>query len=83
MTVESRMHNAKALLDDALLNEIFDKLRADAIAAWLATPAVGGQEARDMCWTLVKAQERVKDALQSAVNDGLIAADRLTDNPSP
>ena len=82
MTVESRMHNAKALLDDALLNEVFDQMRDDAITAWLATPSTG-QDARDMCWMLIKAQDALKAALQGVVDDGLIAADRLTDNPSP
>lgn len=82
MTITSRMHNAKALLEDPLLNEILDKQRADAIAAWLATPS-SDREGRDWCWMLIKAQDALKASLQAVVDDGLIAADRLTDSPQP
>ena len=82
MTIESRMHNARALLENPLLNEIFDNSRANAIAAWLATPT-SDREGRDWCWMLIKAQDALKASLQAVVDDGLIAADRLTDNPQP
>lgn len=82
MTIESRMHNAKALLEDPLLNEIFDKQRTDAVAGWLATPA-SDRDARDWFWMLIKAQDALKASLQAVVDNGLIAADRLTDRPQP
>ena len=82
MTIESRMHSAKALLENPLLNEIFDNSRANAIAALLAT-STSDREGRDWCWMLIKAQDALKASLQAVVDDGLIAADRLTDNPQP
>lgn len=82
MTIASRMHNAKALLEDPLLNEIFDKQRADAVAGWLATPT-SDRDTRDWFWMLIKAQDALKASLQAVVDDGLIAADRLTDTPQP
>ena len=82
MTIESRMHSAKALLENPLLNEIFDKSRDNAIAAWLATPT-SDRDQRDWCWVLIKAQDALKATLQAVIDDGLIAADRLTDTPQP
>lgn len=73
MTKESRMHHAKTLLEDPLLNEIFDQMRAEAVTAWLATPTTA-QDTRDWCWMLIKAQDALKASLQAVVNDGLIAA---------
>ena len=82
MTIESRMHNAKALLEDPLLNEIFDKQRADAVTGWLSTPT-SDRDARDWFWMLIKAQDALKASLQAVVDDGAIAASRLADNPQP
>ena len=82
MTIESRMHNAKALLEDPLLNEIFDKQRTDAVTGWLSTPT-NNRDARDWFWMLIKAQDALKASLQAVVDDGAIAASRLSDNPQP
>ena len=82
MTIESRMHSAKALLENPLLNEIFDKSRTNAITAWLQTPA-SDRDGRDWCWMLIKAQDALKASLQAVVDDGAIAASRLSDNPQP
>ena len=82
MTIESRMHSAKALLEDPLLNEIFDKQRTDAVTGWLSTPT-SDRDARDWFWMLIKAQDALKASLQAVVDDGAIAASRLADNPQP
>ena len=60
MTIASRMHNARALLEVTLFNDT-----------------------RDWFWMLIKAQDALKASLQAVVDDGLIAADRLTDTPQP
>ncbi len=82
MTVESRMHHAQALLEDPLLNEILDNLREQAIAAWAATPALGGEAAREMAYYIVTGQDAVRTAIQAIVDNGRIAEAKLSAKPT-
>lgn len=76
--VETRAANARALIENPLLQEVFAQVREEAVRAWLATPVVEGQDAREFSWMLHKAIDRIEGVIQGAVDDGRIAAARAT-----
>lgn len=75
MTAEARAANAKRLLDDPLLQEALESVEQAAIDGWRAT-AARDTEARELAWITTKVVGRLRDALQSMVDDGKIAAAR-------
>jgi hypothetical protein len=75
---EIRAANAAQLKDNAFLEEILSQIEAEAHKAWLATSAQGGQEAREFAWVLAKATQRIRDVIQSAIDDQKISASRAT-----
>lgn len=76
--VEARAANANALKENPLLVEILEQVRSEAVAAWLSTPAQGGEPAREFAWLLHKAVGRIESVIQGAIDDGRIAAARAT-----
>lgn len=72
---ETRAREALALKNNAFLTECFDAVEDAARQAWLATRSDDTQ-GREMAYLLTKAVHRVKDVIQSAVDDGQIAAAR-------
>lgn len=77
---EARARDGAALQDNALLTEILDQVKQEAIAAWIAT-GLHDTQAREMAWTLVKAQGRIRDVIQGAVDNGRIDAARAARAP--
>jgi len=71
----ARAEHAKRLLDDPLLTEVFEAVEAAAINAWRTTGSVQSAE-REIAWQSLKAAERVRNALQGMVDNGLIEARR-------
>jgi hypothetical protein len=78
MDVETRALNAAALKENPLLIEIIEKLKAQAIQAWLSTPAQDGERARELAWITHKVADRIEGIIQGAIDDGVIAASRAT-----
>lgn len=72
---ETRAAHAQRLLNDPLLQEAFAAIRAEAIGAWEHT-AARDSDAREIAWLTVKVLGRIEGVLQSAVDDGRIAAAR-------
>lgn len=77
---ESRARDAAALKDNAFLTEILDQVKQEAINAWIGTN-IHDTVGRELAWTLVKAQGRIRDVIQGALDDGLIAAHRAAKEP--
>ena len=75
---ETRAANARALIENPLLQEIFAQVRSEAVRAWLSTAAQGGEDAREFSWMLHKAIDRIEGVIQGAIDDGRIAAARVT-----
>ena len=73
--VQSRI---AALKDNPLLQEIMKSVRDEAVRAWLATHHEEGQVAREFAWMLHKAIDRIESVIQGAIDDGRIAAARVT-----
>lgn len=67
---------AQSLLGNELLLEAYDRIEADLIAGWIATPA-RDTDGRERCWAAVQANRKHKVYLQSVVNDGKMAAAQL------
>jgi xanthine/CO dehydrogenase XdhC/CoxF family maturation factor len=74
--IEVRARNAAALKDNPLLQEILAQVKAEAVNTWVATPAQGGEPAREFAWMLYKAVGRIEGVIQGAIDDGVIAAAR-------
>jgi hypothetical protein len=74
--VEVRAGNARALKENPLLAEIIEQVKAEAVQAWLQTPAQEGQQAREFAWMLHKAMGRFESVIQGAIDDGVVAAKR-------
>lgn len=74
---EIRARNAQQLLENPLLQSVFDQVQQEAVRAWLGTtPTEEGREGREFAWMLAKAVERIRTVLQGAVDDGTIQAAR-------
>jgi hypothetical protein len=71
----ARAAGAQRLLADPLLKEAFQTIRDEAIRSWENTPA-RDTDAREIAWLTVKVLGRIEGVLQSAVDDGRIAAAR-------
>ena len=71
----ARATHAKQLLEDPLLNEVFDELEKAAVEAWLST-GVGGEPQREFAFHAAKSVQRIRDALKGVVDNGLVAAAR-------
>lgn len=71
----ARAEQAKRLLDDPLLTEVFDAVEAAAVNAWRSSGSVQTAE-REIAWQSLKAAERVRNALKGIVDNGLIEARR-------
>jgi len=78
MSVEARAANANALKENPLLAEILAEVRKEAVRAWIATHHEEGRAAREFAWMLHKAADRIEALIQGAIDDGRIAATRLT-----
>lgn len=74
---QARARNAAALANNPFLTEILDQVREEAIGAWIGT-GVDDVQRREMAWTLVKAQGRIREVIQAAIDSGTIAASRVT-----
>jgi len=77
---EVRARDAAALKENPLLTEILDQVKQEAINAWIGT-GPDDKDKREMAWTLVKAQGRIRDVIQGAIDDGLISASRAAREP--
>lgn len=75
---QARAANAQALKENPLLAEVIERVKAEAIQAWLSTAAQEGKEAREFAWLLHKAAQRIESVIQGAIDDGMIAAKRAT-----
>lgn len=71
-----RATHAKQLLDDPMFREAMETIRAEAISTWEKTSA-RDTDAREIAWLTVKVLGRIEGVLQSAVDDGRIAAARV------
>jgi hypothetical protein len=72
----ARASQAQRLMDDPLLIEALANIRHAAINAWQASP-IADQQAREMAWLTVKVVGRIEAELQSVVDGGKIAANRI------
>jgi hypothetical protein len=69
---------AKALLENDLLREAFDKLEDDYTAAWKTWPAADTQ-GRERLWQAVNVLGKVRGHLARVVADGRLAQRELSD----
>ena len=69
----SRAEKARAALDNDVLADAFATLEQEYIKAWRETPA-RDTDGRERLWQAVQIIGKVKTHLQSAVNDGTLAA---------
>lgn len=76
MDAEAKAEHAKRLLEDPVLCEAFDDVRAAAIEVWTQTKA-DDQSAREVAWLTVKVLDRIRAELGSMVDSGKIAARRV------
>ncbi|WP_324807209.1 hypothetical protein SH584_11460 [Sphingomonas sp. LY29] len=74
--MSDRISRAQRLIDDPLLKEAFENVRASAIAVWQQTKA-DDVKGREMAWLTVKVVNRVEGELQSIIDGGKIAASRV------
>ena len=71
-----RGERARAILDDPLVKEARERLRAELLAAWEASPARDA-EGREALWQLLKLSERFFGQFESLVMTGRLAAETL------
>ena len=72
----ARALGAQSLLDNDLFNEALTTLEAEYIKAWKATP-LRDSDGRERVWQAVQIVGKIKDHLQSILNDGKLAAAQL------
>lgn len=75
-TDAARGMQAKSLLENSLLSESFDKLEQSYIAAWRTTN-VSDVTGREKLFLAINVIGKVKDHLQSIVNNGTLAEAEL------
>lgn len=73
---KGRALGAQALLDNDLFNEAHEKLEAELIKAWKATPA-RDTDGRERLWAAVQANMKHKDYIANILNDGKLAEAEL------
>jgi hypothetical protein len=74
----SRGARAQALLENQLLQDAFEKLEDDYIAAWKTWPAADAA-GRERLWQAVNVLGKVRDHLARIVADGKLAQRELND----
>jgi hypothetical protein len=74
----SRGARAQALLENQLLQDAFEKLEDDYIAAWKTWP-VADAAGRERLWQAVNVLGKVRDHLARIVADGKLAQRELND----
>ena len=70
----TRAREAQALLDNTLLNEVFDYLRKSYVEAW---QAARDNEKREENWHNVHAIDRIKEHLATVVANGRMAQEQI------
>jgi uncharacterized membrane protein len=70
----NRGDRAKALLDNTLLNEAFDRVDAECVRLWGEALTT---EAREGFWLRRQALKHVRTAIEAVVKDGDIARRKL------
>jgi hypothetical protein len=73
----SRAERARELLEDPMMLEAMESLRAQYLAAWENSPA-RDPEAREKIWTYLKALDKVKGHLLEVMETGMLAREQLT-----
>lgn len=71
-----RGERARAILDDPLVKEARERLRAELLAAWEGSPARDA-EGREALWQLLKLSDRLFGQFESLVMTGRLAAETL------
>jgi hypothetical protein len=74
----SRGARAEALIKNELLQEAFNKLEDDYVAAWKTWPAADAA-GRERLWQAVNVLGKVKDHLARVVADGKLAQRQLSE----
>jgi hypothetical protein len=75
---QQRAAHAKRLIDDELLKEAFEGIRAAYFERWLATNE-SDSVLRENLWRAMNVTERVKAHLARVIDDGKIAARDIAD----
>lgn len=73
---QARAAHAQRLMDDPVLIEALANIRAAAISAWERT-SLDKQHEREIAWLTVKVVARIEAELQSIIDNGKIAANRI------
>lgn len=73
-----RAAQAKALLDDVLLNEAFAELKQAYLDTWMRTEA-RDTDARERLWVAQTVLTKVKGHLEQMVTNGTVASVQLAD----
>lgn len=74
----SRGNQARALLDNPILTECFETLRAEYLKAWEATGA-RDTDARERLWQAVQIVGKVRTHLNGVVSGGKLAQREIDD----
>jgi|TARA_R100001244_G_scaffold132284_1_gene107893 hypothetical protein len=69
MTPEERVRRAKALLEDPLLNEAFEKLKEDLMNRW-SYSGTTDLEARESIWLAIRLLDKIHGHITSIVETG-------------
>lgn len=73
---EARGAQAQALLNNELLQEIFQQLEADLIECWKTTAALD-EKAREKLWQAVVLLGKIRGSLITVARDGKLAREEL------
>lgn len=79
---EIRARNAAQLLENPLLEEALSRLEKEAIDAWVGSNAEDTFQ-RERQWIQVKLVRRLREYLQTAIDDGRFETNRATRRPLP
>ena len=78
----ARAERGRALAEDPLLVEAFDRLEQRFTLAWRFSPA-DAQEQRERLWHHLQALAEVRAELNSVLDDGTLARQALADLAEP
>lgn len=73
---QTRGQRASELLDNELLQETLDAIRAEVIKQWSECPARDAQ-GKEALWQLHKMAEKFENILKGYVQTGVLASDNL------
>lgn len=73
MDTEQKANRARQLLEDPVLLEVLNGTEAAAIEAWKATKTDNVSQ-REFSWLTVKVIDRIRDGLQTMVDNHLFEA---------